>query len=301
MRFRDLIFVLLINLIWGVNFVAGKYAVNELPPLLVNTLRFGMVTICLLPFLKIVPGHMRRLLIAAFTLGAIHFGCTFVALSTGVDVSAMAIIAQLNVPFSTVLAMFILREKVGLWRGGAIAVSFAGVAVLSFEPSIFTHLDAVIWTVVGAFSFAVATILMRQLKDVPAMTVQAWVGLTGVFGSMAASLLVETGQLEALSNVSLWALGAVTYSALLSSVVGHGGLNHLLRRYDVSVLSPYMLTMPIFAVLASIIALDESLTGRVIFGGVLTMAGVVVVTIRNNQRAARLRNTRAKIAADAGA
>ncbi|WP_286828077.1 MULTISPECIES: DMT family transporter [Kordiimonas] len=288
MRTRDILLVILVTLVWGLNFIAVKWAVEDLPPLVANATRFIVVVVVLLPFLKIVPGRMKDLAIAAVSLGVIHFGAVFMGMQLAGGVGAVAIASQLNVPFSTILAIIVLHETVGWKRVVGIALSFAGVLVLGFDPNVFAYWDALLIIVFAAFMYSVSAVLMRRLKEVRAVTTQAWVGVAGILGSAVLSSIFETGQFEALANTGTKAWIAVVYTGIGASVIGHGGANYLLRRYEVSVVSPYFLMMPVFAVGGGILILGEEFTWRMAVGAALTLLGVMVVTLRNSARAKSL-------------
>lgn len=285
MKFRDICLVVLVTIVWGLNFIAVKYAVADFPPLVANAIRFVIVVVALLPFLRVVPGRMKDLLLVAVCLGVIHFGAVFMGMQVAGGVGAVAIASQLNVPFATLLAVMFLGETVGWKRVTGILLSFSGVMVLGFDPEVFAYWDALLIIIFAAFMYSVAAILMRRLKDVRAVTTQAWVGVAGVLGSALLSGIFETGQVDAVLNASDMAWGGVIYSGIAASLIGHGGANYLLRKYEVSVVSPYFLLMPIFAVLGGILILDEEFTWRMAVGGLLTLLGVAVVTFRNNVRA----------------
>lgn len=281
---------LLIAAVWGGNFIATKLAVEEFPPLFGNGLRFLIVFLVLCPFLRVVSGKMRPLLIMAFTLGFVHFGLLFWGMSLADGVGSTAIASQLNVPFSTILAVIILKEKVGWPRVVGISVSFVGVLLLGFDPVIFSYWDGVAVIVCAAFVYAVSAVMMRQLRDIPAVTVQAWVALAGSSGSFLLSFAIENGQVASLSGAGQVAWIAIAYTALLSTLVGHGGANYLFRRYEVSMVSPYFLALPFFSVAGGVVLLDEVVGWEMLLGGTLTITGVLIVTLRNNQRAQKLRD-----------
>ncbi len=52
--------VVLINALWGFNFVAAKDGTLAFGPLSFVALRFAIVLVLLLPWLRPVPGRMRR-------------------------------------------------------------------------------------------------------------------------------------------------------------------------------------------------------------------------------------------------
>ena len=284
MQFKHILLAVLVTLVWGLNFVAVKWAVVDFPPLTANAIRFLIVFLFFAPFFKVVKGRMKVLLAAAFTLGVLHFGFVFWGMKLSGGVGAVAIASQLAVPFSTLLAIIFLKEAVGWKRIAGIAISFAGVMVLGFDPAVFSYIDGLMVIVGSAFLYAVSAIFMRFLKDVPAMTTQAWVGLAGTLGSVVLSLAFENGQVEAVTNATSLAWGGVIYSAIGSSIVGHGLANYLFTKYEVSVVSPYFLLMPLFAILAGVIILDEEITSRMLAGGMLTVLGVLIVTLRNKQK-----------------
>lgn len=288
MRFHHLVFLISINIIWGFNFIAVNYVVADLSPVLSNASRFMLVALALAPFLRIIKGQMRQVLWVATVLGVFHFGMFMLAMSLTGGVSELAIVNQLSVPFSTILAVILIGEVVHLPRIMGITISFLGVMIMGFEPHIFAHMDAVLVMAMAAFLVSYATILMRKLRHVKAMTIQAWVALVGFSGSVILSIIFESGQVEALKTISSSAVWGLLYSAIGASVIGHGGVNYLLRHYEVSVISPYMVLTPVFGVVGGVFVLGEILTTRMVVGAVLTLIGVLVITFRNSSRRAKV-------------
>ncbi|WP_417452125.1 DMT family transporter [Kordiimonas sp.] len=288
MKPLDILLVLLVTVAWGMNFVATKWTMDGFSPLLSNALRFSSVVILLAPFLRIVRGRMVDLAIAAVLLGVVHFGALFWAVKLSGGIGSVAIASQLSVPFSTLLAVFFLGETIGWKRAMGIALSFAGVLALGFDPIVFTYWQGLLVMTFAALVFSISAILMRRLRDVRAVTTQAWVGLAGVVGSLALSFVFEHGQVEMIRTAPTSAWMAVLYSGIASSIIGHGGANYLLRKYEVSVVSPYFLLTPVVGVLSGVVLLEEEFTWRMAVGAALTLVGVLVVTLRNNARSPRL-------------
>lgn len=282
MALRDLIFIITINMIWGMNFVALVWALDDFTPLLANSLRFAIVAILLSPFLRGYKDKLRQVIQIGLLLGVLHFGLVIIGMSMADGISSIAIVAQLTVPFSTILAVVLLKETVGWKRILGIALSFSGIMVVGFDPSIFAQIPALLVILLATFISALALVNMRQIKDVPAMTVQAWVGLMAVIGSIILSFIFEEGQMANLQAASLAGWSSVLYAGVFATVIGHVGVNYLLRKYEVSVVAPYMLLMPIFGILSGVVMLGEVLTTREIIGGLITLLGVVIITMRNN-------------------
>ena len=284
MRAPHLFLVLAINLLWGLNFVAIAIAVEHLPAIFTNALRFFLVLLLLLPFLRRVPGQMGVLLAIAFIMGVAHFGSVFLAVGIAENIAPIAVAAQTNVPLATLLAVLVLGERIGVWRSAGILLSFAGVVVMGLEPGGFDQLDALSLILFSALAYAVAAILMRRIRGASPMTVQAWTALAAVPGSLLLSLGLEEGQLAALSTAPWASFAGVIYAAIAASIVGHGGMYYLLQRYPVTTVTPYLLLAPVFAVLSAIFILGERLEPQEIVGGALILSGVLTITLRQKRR-----------------
>lgn len=280
MQLHHLLFVLLINAIWGFNFVSIKFATVDFHPLVVSTLRFTMVFIALLPFFRWVPGRMVMIAAAGLTLGILHFGTFIFAIYLAEGAGAVSVLSQLHVPFATLLAFVFLGERFGIWRLAGIGMSLIGTMVLSFDPAIFAYFDAVIWILINAFVYASATIIMRQLRQVPALTTQAWVALIAVIGNFLLTEYFTPIDMETLKAASLSSWLGVAFSAFGATIVGHAGVNHLLRHYPVATVSPYLLLTPFFATAASMLVFGEQISLQFIVGASITMSGVLLVTLR---------------------
>ncbi len=284
MSLPHLLLVLIINMVWGLNFVAIAVAVEHFPPILANCLRFSVVLLLLAPFLKRVEGQMNILLSIAFIMGIVHFGTVFLAMAVAEDMAPIAIAAQTNVPFATLLAVIFLGERIGIWRTMGISLSFVGVVIIGFEPGGFSQIDAIALVLFSALSYAVVAILMRRIRGARPMNVQAFIALAAVPGSILLSAGIETGQLEALTQAPTIAWIAIIYSGIGASIIGHGGMYVLFQRYPVTTVAPFMLLAPVFAVIAAILFLDESLTPYDIIGGTITLLGVLIITLRTRNR-----------------
>jgi O-acetylserine/cysteine efflux transporter len=83
--------------------------------------------------------------------------------------------------------------------------------------------------------------------------------------------------------VSLGAWAALAFTALAASLVAHTGYFYLVQRYPVTSVAPVTALSPVFSVLLSVLLLGQVLSGRLIIGGVITLAGVVIITLRERR------------------
>ncbi|RMF09838.1 MAG: EamA family transporter, partial [Alphaproteobacteria bacterium] len=152
----------LATLAWGGNIPAIKLGLQEMSPFLFLSLRFLGLLILMLPWLRWRPGRMRDLLVVALLLGPLHFGVLFVGMDLIADASVVAVLSQLTVPFSTILGVTLLGERIGIWRTGGIVLAFLGVVVMMFEPRVFGDTPGVALVVFSAFAYALAAVRIRR-------------------------------------------------------------------------------------------------------------------------------------------
>ena len=265
--------------IWGFNFVAAKFGVGQMPPLLFTGLRFALLMVLLLPFLKPAPGRMRDVLIIAMFNGAIHFGLMFIGFAL-TEASIVAVVVQLNAPFATLLSIVFLGEVVRWRRWLGIGLTFLGVVVISAEPHIFEAPAGVLLSAAAALSGAIAAIFMRRLTGVGVFQLQSWTAVVTAPSLLLASFLFETGQLEAIANATLMGWGALLFTALGASLIGHNVYYFLLQRYEVSLVAPMGLLSPILGVIFGVTILDEPLTTRIAIGASIAFVGVAILALR---------------------
>jgi O-acetylserine/cysteine efflux transporter len=279
MTLQHFLLMVLICTIWGFNFVAAKVGVTELPPLLFTGLRFLLLALILIPFLKPAGGRMRDVLQIAFFNGPLHFALMFVGVSL-TAASVVAVVVQLTVPFATILSIVMLGEIIHWRRWTGIAMTFAGVMIISFDPHVFDSLAGVAFAAAGALAAAIATILMRRLTGVGVFQLQSWTAVVAAPTLLLASLIFETGQLDAIANAEAAGWWALLFTAIGASLIGHNVYFWLLQRYEVSLVAPLSLLSPILGVVFGIWLLDEPLTARLVVGATIAFAGVAVLAFR---------------------
>ena len=282
---RDLALVLLICLFWAVNFLTSAHALREVPPFLFTAMRMGLLALLLVGFLKLPPRpQWGRLFTVAMLNGVLHFGTSFLALKLAGNLSSPAIVTQVYVPMAVVLAWWLLGERFG-WRTGlGVAISFAGVLVLGFDPMVLERPAALLVMVGSSFLVALGTVLMRGLKGIGMIDQQGWTAVLSVLPLLAISALFEPGAIPSLREASWVAWGGAAYAAEFSSVLGHGVFYWLVQRHPVATVTPYLLLTPVLAVLLGIVLWGDRPGPALWLGGAMVLGGVLAVALRAGVR-----------------
>ena len=281
MASSHLLLLVFINACWGFNFIAGKLGTELFGPILFSAIRFAIVLLLLIPFLRWVPGQMKRILLIGLLLGVVHYPMMFFAMYATENLSAVAIAAQLVVPFSTLLAIVFLQERIGWTRSMAIALSFTGVDIIGFEPIGADHILSLLLVVGGSFSIAVASIWMRQLQKVGVFNLQAWIAVVATASLTLLAIVFESPSVQMLRGIALIDYWTPFYSAVGATIIGHGSFYWLVQRYQINQVSPFITLSTLFAIVFGVLLLSDQITGRILLGGALTLVGVTVIARRN--------------------
>lgn len=292
MRIKDLLALMAVCLVWGLNFVVAKFSVTGAPgwvpgfegapPIFFAFLRFALLSAFLLPWLRPRPQDLKTLFGLAMCMGAVQYALIFIGLQWATP-STMAIILQTGVPFATILSVLMLKETVGVPRITGMVVAFAGVALVVANPA---KLDLSLGLVFGlgaAFAGAMGMILVKRVP-LDSIRMQAWIGLMSWPPLLVLSLLTESAQIEQTLAGGWPFLVALIFTVVLVNIFGHGVFYSLLQRYEANLIAPLTLMAPLVGVLSGILITGDPIGWRLIAGTVLTLGGVGVIALRQNRK-----------------
>ncbi|WP_133162164.1 DMT family transporter [Hyphococcus luteus] len=295
MSLRELSVLFSVCFVWGVHFVVIKLAVGVLPPIFYAGIRMVLVALILSPFLTWRKGEMGLVLVGGLCLGAFNYGLMFSGMKFA-PASAAAIAIELNVPFSTLLAVMFLGDRPGWRRLFGIALAFAGVAVIALGGSEdgaggeeAARIGLGIGLVAaGALSEATGAVIVKRTTAFKPHELLAWFALVGAVALMTMSFFLEEGQGAAWASADRTLIvGAILYSALGASLFGHTAYYWLLQRLPISMVAPAVLFTTVIAVFSSVFLLGDPFGPRMAAGGLMTLAGVGVVLFRNVKKQAK--------------
>lgn len=270
---------LMVIVIWGMNFVAAKYALVVFPPLFLMALRFGAVGLALVWFAKMPRGMWKQFAVLSVTLGSLHFSLMFVAL-TQVSASIASIAVQIQVPFAAILAAIFFKDMLGWRRSLGMALAFAGVVTIAFDPDADASPVHLFMVIAACFVWAIGNIQVKRLERIDGVTLNAWLSLLSAPQLLLVSLILETGQIQAIRAAGPLEWGSLAYMAVLVTVVGYGLWYYMIDKYATNQTMPFTLLIPVVGVFGGVFALGEPLTLQIGLGGLITVVGVAIIVLR---------------------
>lgn len=280
MQVRSMLLATLVAALWGGNFIAVKLATREFSPLLLLALRFLITGLLMLPLAGRLPRRcLVPVLVVSVTLGVLHFGLMFAGVQR-IDVGIASIATQLGVPFSTLLAVVLFRDRLGWRRLLGVTVAFAGVVVLAGVPGVVGDLPGLGLVVAGAFAWAVSNAVIKHYGPFDTHMLTAWMGLLATPQLLGLSLLLESGQWQSLVDATWVGWAALAYTVVGSTIIAYSLWYWLINTNPVSHVVPFTLLAPVFAVAAAVLLLGEQITMPLLIGGAMTIAGVGLCELR---------------------
>jgi len=277
---RDILVAVMMNVLWGMNIIAVKMGVQAIGPFTAATLRQAIVFVVCASALRIVPGKMRELVLLGILSGGVFYILVNASVAVTENVSALAIAGQVGVPFSLLLGVVFLGERIRRMRIFGIMLSLAGVVLLVFDPAIAREVPGLLLTVGSSAIWAMSSLIQRRLRGVAVLTIYAWIGLVGTMVLAPVALVFEPDQVRALPALPLADFGWVVFSAIGSTMLGHGAMSWLLQRHPISAVVPLTLAAPVVSVTVASLFFATPLTPIMIAGGTIALVGVAIVTIR---------------------
>lgn len=270
---------LLMATIFGLGWIIGKSALEQLPPILMAALRFGLAAILILPF----TGWPQIKLLHLLPLSVLALSAPYSLSNIGLahlDVSLTILLVQLEAPVLIALSAIFLGERPSTIAIAGIVLAVLGVALVAGTPE---TSGSSVWIALVVFSIFVWA------------SGQLWIRKTGITGSVAllgalaalatpqlvaVSLIFEPHGLIGLGNVSLRTWAEVIYLGAVMTAMGIGIWYYLLSRFEVSHVAPYLLLVPAISIAGGIFILGEEVTVTRWIGAIIITSGVALTTIK---------------------
>ena len=210
------------------------------------------------------PGlHSLRCIAGLIAIIAIFIALRKLPLATVVSISFAAPI------FTTIFSIFLLSEKVGIYRWLAVIVGFFGILIIT-EPGISNLNIYYIFPIIFCLGLSYVAITLRQLST----TEPVW--LISLFFSIAITFL------SFLTLPFGWVMPSFNHFLILSLVGIFGGVSNLwlsqsYKYSEVSLVTPLKYLTLVFAIIFGYFIWDEIPTIKTLIGAFLVIISTLII------------------------
>ncbi len=275
---KDVLLVLAVVIVWGVNFVAIRWGVDEVPPLLLTALRYVVAVVPAIFFIRRPKVALGILVAYGFAVGVGQFSLLFTAVKLGMPAGLSSLVMQLQAFFTIALAVLFLAERPSLPQLFGALIAFAGIGVIAIERMGGAALWPFLMTIGAAACWGVANIVTKKAGRIDMLAFVVWSSLVPPIPLYILSLIFEgPGAVPlALSQVTIFGIGSLLFIGWVSTVFGYGLWSVLLGRYPASTVAPFTLLVPIVGIGSAALLLGETISGYEFIGSALVFAGLLL-------------------------
>jgi len=296
----------LVAFIWGVNFTFIAWALESFPPLMLTALRFFFTAVPLVLFLK-PPKFNRTLFIYAIGTFVMQYAFVFTAMHLGASAGLTALLLQVQIFITVLLAFVILGEAVSRMQIIGMVVGVLGLGVIALNLGGDMPLVGFICILIAAIGWSFGNIASKQASTqqstsnistalpvnsnnkasnktsaLSALALVVWGGLIACVILTLSSLLFETEawQFATFTQASFKSWLSLGFIVYISTLIGFGLWAHLLAQNTASKVMPFALLVPIFGMATSVLFTGEVVTWWKMLAMMLILFGLILANVK---------------------
>ena len=262
----------------GSAFPVAKLALNNsVPPILMASLRMGLVFIILIPFWRFkLPEkkYFKSLMAFSVSMGVLVYVFMNLSLYYSSIISPIILGSQLAIPFGILASAIMLGENISSKKWLLIFSAFIGILIIFFDPKLANNFLGLFFASLMALFFGLSQVYSRELRNLDVSLLNAFVGLIGFLILLIISYFIEGDTiLNIISiNVDSWML--ISYQAIVVSLGAHLLMFYLYKFYTVGKIFPFYSLFPIFGIILTFLVFGEIPTLLFILGGIIVISSV---------------------------
>ena len=284
-RYRDILWLLVLGVLWGSSYLFIKITVAEVPPvtLVIGRLGLGAAIMWLLLLVTRQPIPRERRLWGAFAaMGLLSGAVPWTLITWGEQYisSGLAALLQATMPIFTVILALLLAddERLTPLKILGVLIGFVGVGVLllpDLRQGIQASLLGQLAIIVSSISYAGAAIFARKwLRGQPPLMSTTGQLTTGLVFMLPISLL--SGRpfhgLPSLPAMASWL--ALT---ILGTVIAYIIYYKLIEWTSATFVSTVTYIIPVFGLVLGALVLGETVTANLLLSLGLILLGILLV------------------------
>ena len=282
MPLKHFLILLFIMAAHGSAFPVAKLALNNsVPPILMASLRMGLVLIILIPFWRFkIPDkkYFPSLVAFSISMGVMVYVFMNLSLYHSSIISPIIVGSQLAIPFGILASALMIGENISRNKWILIFASFIGILIIFFDPKLSDNFLGLFFASLMALFFGLAQVYSRQLKDLDTSLINSSIGLFGFIFLLIISYFIEGDTVSNFRSINLESWLLISYQAIVVSLCAHLLMFYLYKFYTVGQIFPFYSLFPIFGIILTFLVFGEVPTTLFILGGIIVITSVFLLS-----------------------
>lgn len=276
MPISHFLLVLLVVVIWGINFLFVKLGLDEFSPLWLCAIRFILASLPAIFFIKPPALPFRVIASYGIFMFALQFGLIFVGMRVGMPPGVASILLQVQVFFSLIFAAIILGEIPPIWQILGALISFMGIGLIAAHLDNHVSLAGFLCILGAAASWGIGNLVVKKTHKINMISLVVWGSFIACFPMLMFAFIFEGPHsiVDTYHHLTKVGISSLLYIVYISTWIGYGTWSWLLSRYPVGMVVPMTLLIPIVGIVSSVIVLGEPLQAWKISSGLLVIGGL---------------------------
>ncbi|MFB9989061.1 DMT family transporter [Bacillus benzoevorans] len=282
---RGLGLLLIATILWGGNYICGRFLGPSLPATLLNTIRWTISTLILFGILSLNHKRLplfkewKKFALLGFT-GIFAFSTLNYLALRSISASQAGMISA-GTPIAILLfTPFVLKENISRKAWICAFISIFGVIILfqgqnnaAAGGSLLGNIEMVL----ACLAWGIYTVLGKKFsKEIDPLTQTAGAAFFGtIFSAISCIGTVDADMIQ----MNLPVILSILYVSTLASVGAYLAWNAGVKIVGASQAAPYINMLPVWTVVFGVILLNEQISLLSGIGGVITIIGAVLATM----------------------
>jgi drug/metabolite transporter (DMT)-like permease len=276
------------SFLWAGSFIAVKVALDEVPPLVVVTVRLLISSVCFLPWVVTTDGvrdlggarGLCRVFLLGFVGVSLHFASQTIGLqyTTATNGSIYTTTGPITI---LLLSAVVLGERISLRKATGVAVAMIGVLIVmgwntlsSFElgnikGDLLILTSLVMWALFTVFG-------KRVIDELGALRVTAWATILGTVSMIPLGWYEARASGFSAAETSLRAWVAIAFLGIACSFLATLLYFVALGLSESQKVGVYLYAIPPMTAVMAALYLGEVITPNLVFGALLVIGGVAL-------------------------
>jgi len=293
--------LLVVALIWGFGWPAGRIVAQEVEPLTAATLRYLLVIVLFLFYLKathqwLIPTRHQWKLIFSIAFLSTFLYQVFFMLGVGHTAAGDAsLMITFNPLFTSILAIFFLNEHMNRFKIIGVFLGLSGMLILFLDSPNTQIPQGDRWLgnsfiACAALAWAGSSIMMKIAmqdssrtndKGLSPLHLTVWASVAGFMILLPlAAIEIFTHPIPTISDQTVI---SIVFLATFSTVLSYVWFADGILKIGAARASYYVYLVPPFGILGGTILLDEHMSTSLIFAFVLIVGGVMLAQKNDKQ------------------